>query len=64
MGHKGVPKTSSISQWQTERIRGCGPLIWLWDAGIQWIGGILHSSMSMVEILVLESVTRFSLHND
>lgn len=49
-GHKGVPTTSNISQRQIERIGVCGPPLWLWDSGIQWIGGILHSSVSMVGI--------------
>lgn len=50
MGNKGVPIASSISQRQAERIGGCGPLVWLWDPGMQWIGGILQSLASMVRI--------------
>ena len=34
MGHRGVPIASSISQRQTKRIGGCGPLVWLWDPRI------------------------------
>jgi len=32
-------------------IWGCGPAVCLWDPWIQWIGGILHSSMSLGRII-------------